>query len=95
RDSLLLGLIMNLKGIVEVSQLNTWLDSVNTKEIFSASNTIMVLALVVLVAVITPAVKYLYDPSSKYSTYKGRSILQSNENNSDFRVLARCNKPEG
>ncbi|XP_026432097.1 cation/H(+) antiporter 15-like isoform X1 [Papaver somniferum] len=87
RDSLLLGLIMNLKGIVEVSQLNTWLDSVNTKEIFSASNTIMVLALVVLVAVITPAVKYLYDPSSKYSTYKGRSILQSNENNSDFRVL--------
>ncbi|KAI3876329.1 hypothetical protein MKX03_032927 [Papaver bracteatum] len=86
-DSLLLGLIMNIKGIVEVSTLNTWLDSLNTKEIFTASNTIMVLALVVLVAVITPAVKYLYDPSSKYLTYKGRSILQSNENSSDFRVL--------
>ncbi|RZC47803.1 hypothetical protein C5167_040743 [Papaver somniferum] len=83
RDSFLLVLIMNLKGIVEVSTLNTWLDS----EIFTSSNTIMVLALVVLVAVITPAVKYLYDPSSKYLTYKGRSILQSNENNSDFRVL--------
>ncbi|RZC47796.1 hypothetical protein C5167_040752 [Papaver somniferum] len=86
-DSFLLGLIMNIKGIVEVSRLNTWLDSLNTKEFFTASNTIMVLSLVVLVAVITPAVKYLYDPSSKYLTYKGRSILQSNKNNSDFRVL--------
>ncbi|KAI3897377.1 hypothetical protein MKX03_021972, partial [Papaver bracteatum] len=54
---------------------------------FAAANTTMVLTLVVLVAVITPAVKYLYDPSSKYLTNKGRSILQSNENNSDFRVL--------
>ncbi|KAI3890006.1 hypothetical protein MKX03_025747 [Papaver bracteatum] len=87
RDSLLLGLIMNFKGIVEVSILNTWLDSKQQQEIFSAANTIMVLTLVVLVAVITPAVKYLYDPSSKYLTYKGRSILQSNGNNSDFRVL--------
>ncbi|KAI3876330.1 hypothetical protein MKX03_032928 [Papaver bracteatum] len=72
-DSFLLGLIMNLKGVVEVSQLNTWLDSLNTK--------------VLLVAVITPTVNYFYDPSSKYLTYKGRSILQSNENNSEFRVL--------
>ncbi|KAI3946387.1 hypothetical protein MKW92_049622 [Papaver armeniacum] len=87
RESFLLGLIMNIKGVVEVSTINTWLDSINIKEIFTAANTIMVLALVVLVAVITPAVKYLYDPSSKYLTYKGRSILQSNENNSDFRVL--------
>ncbi|XP_026428199.1 cation/H(+) antiporter 15-like [Papaver somniferum] len=87
RDSFLLALIMNIKGIVEVSTLNTWLDSNNTKEIFRASNTTMVLALVVLVAVITPTVKYLYDPSEKYATYKGRSILQSNEKNSDFRVL--------
>ncbi|KAI3936335.1 hypothetical protein MKW92_001598 [Papaver armeniacum] len=87
RDSLLLGLIMNLKGIVEVSQLNTWLDSKLQEDIFSASNTIMVLTLIMVVAVITPAVKYLYDPSSKYLSFKGRSILQSNENNSDFRVL--------
>ncbi|KAI3859837.1 hypothetical protein MKW92_042400 [Papaver armeniacum] len=87
RDSFLLGLIMNIKGVVEVSTINTWLDSINIKEIFTAANIIMVLALVVLVAVITPALKYLYDPSSKYLTYKGRSILQSNENNSDFRVL--------
>ncbi|RZC76760.1 hypothetical protein C5167_000934 [Papaver somniferum] len=87
RDSLLLGLIMNLKGIVEVSQLNTWLDSKLQQDIFSASNTIMVLTLIMVVAVITPAVKYLYDPSSKYLSFKGRSVLQSNEKNSDFRVL--------
>ncbi|XP_026377703.1 cation/H(+) antiporter 15-like [Papaver somniferum] len=63
RDSFLLGLIMNIKGVVEVSTINTWLDSINIKEIFTAPNTIMVLALVVLVAIITPAVKYLQDAS--------------------------------
>ncbi|KAI3893621.1 hypothetical protein MKX03_024138 [Papaver bracteatum] len=88
RNSFLLGLIMNFKGIVEVSILSTWLDLKYQRDIVIASNTIMVLTLVVLVAVITPAVKYLYDPSSKYVTYKGRSILQLNENKSDFRVLA-------
>ncbi|KAI3844793.1 hypothetical protein MKX03_024335 [Papaver bracteatum] len=87
RDSLLVGLIMNFKGIVEVTQLNTRIELKAKNSTFAAANTIMVLTLVVLVAVITPAVKYLYDPSSKYLTNKGRSILQSNENNSDFRVL--------
>ncbi|KAI3947392.1 hypothetical protein MKW92_049137 [Papaver armeniacum] len=87
RDSLLLGLIMNFKGIVEVSQLSTWLDAKRQNDTFGAANTIMVLTLVVQVAVITPTVKYLYDPSSKYLAYKGRSIMQSNEVHSDFRVL--------
>ncbi|RZC76124.1 hypothetical protein C5167_002659 [Papaver somniferum] len=87
RDSLLLGLIMNFKGIVEVSQLSTWIDNQKKNNTFAAANTLMVLALVVQVAVITPTVKYLYDPSSKYLAYKGRSIMQSNEVNSDFRVL--------
>ncbi|KAI3852687.1 hypothetical protein MKW92_035672 [Papaver armeniacum] len=85
RESLLLGLIMNFKGIVEVSQLSTWIDAQTKNNTFAAANTIMVLTLVVQVAVITPTVKYLYDPSSKYLAYKGRSIMQSNE--SDFRVL--------
>ncbi|KAI3876825.1 hypothetical protein MKX03_000826 [Papaver bracteatum] len=87
RDSLLLCLIMNFKGIVEVTQLSSRIQAKSKSAIFGAANTIMVLTLVVLVAVITPAVKYLYDPSSKYLTYKGRSILQSNGNSSDFRVL--------
>ncbi|KAI3845408.1 hypothetical protein MKW98_029059 [Papaver atlanticum] len=87
RDSLLLGLIMNFKGIVEVSQLSTWIDANKQNNTFAAANTIMVLTLVVQVAVITPTVKYLYDPSSKYLAYKGRSIMQSNEVDSDFRVL--------
>ncbi|KAI3852686.1 hypothetical protein MKW92_035671 [Papaver armeniacum] len=85
RESLLLGLIMNFKGIVEVSQLSTWIDNQKQNNTFAAANTIMVLSLVVQLAVITPTVKYLYDPSSKYLAYKGRSIMQSNE--SDFRVL--------
>ncbi|KAI3890001.1 hypothetical protein MKX03_025742 [Papaver bracteatum] len=87
QESLLLGLIMNFKGIVEVSKLSTWIDAQRQNNTFAAANTIMVLTLVVQVAVITPTVKYLYDPSSKYLAYKGRSIMQSNEVNSDFRVL--------
>ncbi|XP_026444098.1 cation/H(+) antiporter 15-like [Papaver somniferum] len=49
RDSLLLGIIMNFKGIVEVSILSTWLDLKYQRDIVIASDTIMVLTLVVLV----------------------------------------------
>ncbi|MCL7039346.1 hypothetical protein MKW94_006464 [Papaver nudicaule] len=86
QDSFLLGLIMNLKGIIEVATLNVWIDSQGSK-IFYLANTIMTLGMVIIVAVITPIVKYLYDPSAKYLTYKKRSILQSKENKADFRVL--------
>ncbi|KAI3966269.1 hypothetical protein MKX01_027437 [Papaver californicum] len=87
QESFLLGLIMNLKGIVEASILNIWLDSENAKEVFYAANTLMSLAMILIAAVVTPLVKYLYDPSTKYLTYKRRSILQSKENKTDFRVL--------
>ncbi|KAI3871137.1 hypothetical protein MKW98_015037 [Papaver atlanticum] len=87
RESLLLGLIMNLKGIVEVTVLNIWMDAHDAQEYYGA-NTIMVFGVVLVPAVITPLVKYLYDPAMKYLTYKRRSILQAKQKESDFRVLA-------
>ncbi|KAI3991519.1 hypothetical protein MKX01_017138 [Papaver californicum] len=86
RESLLLGLITNFKGIVEVTVLNIWMDARGSQNYY-AENTIMVLGTVVAPAVVTPLVKYLYDPSMKYLTYKRRSILQSKQKESDFRVL--------
>ncbi|MCL7051280.1 hypothetical protein MKW94_023568 [Papaver nudicaule] len=86
-DSLLLGLIMNLKGIVEVTLLNNWMDGRDPKD-YPESDTLGVLGLVVVASVATPLLKHLYDPSKKYSTYKRRSILQSGKKGSDFRVLA-------
>ncbi|MCL7049572.1 hypothetical protein MKW94_012059 [Papaver nudicaule] len=86
QDSFLLGLIMNLKGIVDISMVDIWIDAGGPK-VFIVANTIMVVAMLIIVAVITPLVKYLYDPSAKYLTYKRRSVLQSKENQSDFRVL--------
>ncbi|KAI3991540.1 hypothetical protein MKX01_017159 [Papaver californicum] len=87
QDSFLLGLIMNLKGIVEASIINIWLDSQKPGDVFYAANTVMSLAMVLVAAVVTPLVKHLYDPSTKYLTYKRRSILQSKENKTDFRIL--------
>ncbi|KAI3845414.1 hypothetical protein MKW98_029065 [Papaver atlanticum] len=87
QDSFLLALIMNLKGIVEVSILNIWIDSQNAKEILYSENSIMVFAVFLISAIITPLVKYLYDPSTRYLRYKRRSVLQSKQNKLDFRVL--------
>ncbi|XP_026416039.1 cation/H(+) antiporter 15-like [Papaver somniferum] len=93
-DSFLLALIMNLKGIVEVSILNIWIDSQNAKVClhrlkgnFIFGKSVIVFAVVLISAIITPLVKYLYDPSTRYLRYKRSSVLQSKQNKLDFRVL--------
>ncbi|MCL7045406.1 hypothetical protein MKW94_024786 [Papaver nudicaule] len=88
QDGFLLGLIMNLKGIVEVSILNNWKKFNKVQIGRYALNTALVAGVVVTAAVFTPVVKYLYDPSAKYSTSKRRSILQLKQNKTEFRVLA-------
>ncbi|RZC82096.1 hypothetical protein C5167_044885 [Papaver somniferum] len=65
-----MGIVGYKTDIHKVSFVYLWRVLLNT---FAAANTLMVLALVVQVAVITPTVKYLYDPSSKYLAYKGRN----------------------
>ncbi|OVA12693.1 Cation/H+ exchanger [Macleaya cordata] len=84
RDAFLLGLIMNIKGIVEVAILNVWVDFEHIK---ISTHTITVFTLLVITAIIIPSVRNLYDPSTRYLAYRRRSILHSRQNLSDFRIL--------
>ncbi|KAJ7959903.1 Cation/H(+) antiporter 15 [Quillaja saponaria] len=84
RDALSLGLIMNSKGIVELIMLIGWkVQDVMNEECYS----IMVISLVIITGVVSPIVKVLYDPSSRFLAYKRRTILH-HRNDEELRILA-------
>ncbi|KAL7081946.1 hypothetical protein ACP275_14G070200 [Erythranthe tilingii] len=84
RDALSLGLIMNTKGIVELAILN---DIKNKKIVNDEIYTIMIVSLVATTGVISPMVKFLYNPSKRYIAYKRRTILHC-RGNDELRILA-------
>lgn len=55
--------------------------------------TIMLISVVVITGVVSPLVKVLYDPSSRYIAYKRRTIMHSREND-EFRILACIHSQE-
>lgn len=55
--------------------------------------TIMLISAVVITGVVSPLVKVLYDPSSRYIAYKRRTIMHSREND-EFRILACIHSQE-
>ncbi|XP_026416041.1 cation/H(+) antiporter 15-like [Papaver somniferum] len=83
KDGFLLGLIVNLKGIVEIIMLNCWVEDKVTD---LGMNTVIVLAFVVIAAVVTPLVNYLYDPSLKFLADKRRNMV-SRSNSLGLHVL--------
>ncbi|KAK9124644.1 hypothetical protein Sjap_014246 [Stephania japonica] len=90
RESLSLALIMSGKGIIELATYNTWL---STKIIDSGTFSVMVVSVVLITAMVTPLVKFLYDPSRKYAGYIKRTI-QHKRKNAELRVLACVHKEE-
>ncbi|PHU13723.1 hypothetical protein BC332_14928 [Capsicum chinense] len=90
RDAFSLALIMNSKGIMELAFLN---DFKKNKDMSEENYTIMLISVVVITGVVSPLVKVLYDPSSKYIAYKRRTIMHSREKD-EFRILACIHSPE-
>ncbi|KAM3309468.1 cation/H(+) antiporter 15-like [Capsicum chacoense] len=90
RDAFSLALIMNSKGIMELAFLN---DFKKNKDMSEENYTIMLISVVVITGVVSPLVKVLYDPSSKYIAYKRRTIMHSREND-EFRILACIHSQE-
>ncbi|KAJ8768749.1 hypothetical protein K2173_023653 [Erythroxylum novogranatense] len=84
RDALSLGLIMNSRGIIELLILDVWrTENVMNDECFA----IMIISVVVVTGVISPLIKFLYDPSRRFLAYKRRTI-QHHRWNEELRVLA-------
>ncbi|XP_022156483.1 cation/H(+) antiporter 15-like [Momordica charantia] len=83
RDAVLLGLIMNSQGAMELCMIKMLKkQKVLDNEMFS----ILCLCIVILMAIITPITRYLYDPSRKYVAYDGRTVMHSRPE-SDFHLL--------
>ncbi|RZC63650.1 hypothetical protein C5167_025411 [Papaver somniferum] len=84
QDAFLLGLIMNVQGILD---LMFWACALGLGLITDTLYTILVLSMLIVTGTISPTVKYLYNPSRRYITYKRRSI-QNCKRNVEFRILA-------
>ncbi|KAI3461694.1 hypothetical protein Pfo_018357 [Paulownia fortunei] len=90
RDALSLGLIMNSKGIVELAFLS---DIKNQEVVTEEVYAIMIVSVVAITGVISPIVKFLYDPSKRFIAYKRRTILHC-RNNDELRILACIHQEE-
>ncbi|KAK9156300.1 hypothetical protein Sjap_003780 [Stephania japonica] len=89
-EALVMGLMMNEKGIVELIFYNIWRDiKLIDDELFSQ----LVITVVLMAAIVTPLVKALYDPSKRY-LYSKISNIQNNKRDAPLRVLACVHNPE-
>ncbi|KAG6588886.1 Cation/H(+) antiporter 15, partial [Cucurbita argyrosperma subsp. sororia] len=83
RDAVSLGLVMASQGAFELGMFKLM-----RKEgrIDRGTFAVMCIFLMVLMAVITPIIRYLFDPSRRYTVYKRRTVMDLKPG-SDLRVL--------
>ncbi|KAJ1379161.1 Sodium/solute symporter superfamily [Sesbania bispinosa] len=89
RDSIVLGLLMNTKGLIEMIVLNIGREQkVLDDEVFS----IMVIVTLIMTAVISPVVTLIYKPRKRLIPYKKRTV-QSSRLDAELRVLVCIHSP--
>ncbi|KAG7548231.1 Cation/H+ exchanger [Arabidopsis suecica] len=88
RDSLTLGLMMNLRGQMDILVYLHWIDK---RIVGFPGFTVMVLHSVVVTAVSTPLISFLYDPTRPYRSSKHRTIQHTPQNTEMGLVLAVSN----
>ncbi|CAL9025273.1 unnamed protein product [Prunus brigantina] len=81
RQAFVLGLILNSKGITEL---------VLTDQEFFA---LVMISVVLITAVVTPLIRYLYDPSKQYAVMR-RSTIQHLKRESELTILACIHNQE-
>ncbi|KAL3732425.1 hypothetical protein ACJRO7_029144 [Eucalyptus globulus] len=83
REAFVLGLILNVKGIIELVLYNVWRNGrVLTTELFS----LCVISTILVTGIATPLVKALFDPSRQFISAK-RSSIQHSKPNSELRIV--------
>ncbi|XP_020202663.1 cation/H(+) antiporter 15 [Cajanus cajan] len=89
RDGVVLGLLMNTKGLVEMIVLNVGREQkVLGNQIFS----LMIIATLVMTAIISPIVSLIYKPRKRLAPYKRRT-MQNTRLDSELRVLVCIHTP--
>ncbi|KAK9283525.1 hypothetical protein L1049_011772 [Liquidambar formosana] len=83
REALVLGLVLNAKGINELILYNYFRQSEILKDQEFA---LAVISVVVVTAIITPLIKLLYDPQNQYISTK-RNTIQHAKPDAELRIL--------
>ncbi|KAH7537614.1 hypothetical protein FEM48_Zijuj03G0111600 [Ziziphus jujuba var. spinosa] len=95
RNALLLGLIMNVKGILEIIVFHKWK---SMKYIDEQTYTQLVVSTVAITFLVAPLIKLLSNPQSRLGPvvkHRGLRTLNSIPRNSEFRVLCCVHHEEG
>ncbi|XP_040971963.1 cation/H(+) antiporter 15 isoform X2 [Gossypium hirsutum] len=90
KEAVVLALILNARGIVELTFVNLWKDG---KQIGNQSFTLVTVSVLVVTAIITPLVRMLYDPTKQCVSEK-RSTIHHSNSNLEFRILVCIHNPE-
>ncbi|CAN8301327.1 unnamed protein product [Cochlearia groenlandica] len=85
RDSITLGLMMNLRGQIDILLYLHWIDK---RMIGLPGFTIMILHTIVVTGVSAPIISFLYDPNRPYRSSKHRTIQHTPRNTELGLVLA-------
>ncbi|XP_058749817.1 cation/H(+) antiporter 15-like [Vicia villosa] len=89
RDGVVLGLLMNTKGLIEIIVLNIGREQkVLGDEIFS----VMILVTIIMTAIISPIVTLIYKPRKRLIPYRKRT-MQSSRVDAELRVLVCIHAP--
>ncbi|XP_051137865.1 cation/H(+) antiporter 15-like [Andrographis paniculata] len=83
-DSLVIGLILNAKGVFELLIYNLCRDE---EKITDKGFALCVISVVAVTAVITPLIRCLYDPSNDRCVPINRRMIQNSKDDSELRIL--------
>nr|KYP44945.1 K(+)/H(+) antiporter 13 [Cajanus cajan] len=82
-ECFVIGLLLNGRGIAEISMYNLWTAS---KLLSEQEFSLMVISILVVNAILAPLIKYIYDPSEQYQTGR-RCTIQHNKRDSELRLM--------
>ncbi|XP_045825853.1 cation/H(+) antiporter 4-like [Trifolium pratense] len=88
KDAITLSLLLNCKGVVQVTMYSTALDR---NDILSHTHCVIILIIMVSICITHLLVKRLYDPSRKYAGYEKRNLF-SLKHNSEWKILVVIHK---
>ncbi|EPS58780.1 hypothetical protein M569_16033, partial [Genlisea aurea] len=83
QDSIIIGLILSVRGVCELLMFNLWWESgILTDQEFALS----VIGVLAVTAVVTPLIRWLYDPTKRRVPLRRRTI-QHSKKDTELRIL--------
>ncbi|KAK6927153.1 Cation/H+ exchanger [Dillenia turbinata] len=91
KDAVALSLIMCSKGVVDICIYTLWKDNGILDD---RAYALLIFTMVLSMVISSPAIKYLYDPSERYTAYAGRRAIAHCKKKQELRMLVCINKEE-